>query len=161
MPLPHRDVDAWPLLPRPVPAGAERPEDEPARAAITAAVGLAALFLVLRYAFPGSGLAEEVAALIALLACKGSLAIMLGLVALTFGAALATPLGFPPLLRRLALGAFDHVVHLALVLSVAGGLALLVLFNGVGRLGMLYAMLTLLLIACHRTRIWLTRQSPA
>ncbi|WP_137125301.1 hypothetical protein [Roseomonas sp. HF4] len=161
MPLPRPDIDFWPLLPRPVAEGDTRPEDEPARAAVTAAVGLAALFLVLRHAFDGSGLAREFALLVALVGCKGSLAIILGVFALTFGAALATPLGIPPMLRRLALGAFDHLLHLALVLSVAGSLGLLVLSGGVNGLSVLYAAFSLLLIACHRTRIWLTRHSAA
>jgi hypothetical protein len=151
----------WPLLPRPVAAGADRPEDEPARAAITAAVALAALFLVLRQALPGTGLAPEVAKLVALVGCTGSLTVMVGLFALLFGVALATPLGIPRSLRGLALSAFDNLLHLALVLAVSGTLGLLVLQGGVTRIGCLYALLALVLMGCHRTRLWLTRQSPA
>jgi hypothetical protein len=149
-------IDAWPLLPRPAATTADRPEDDPARAALTTMVGLAALFLVLRNALPESGLAAEMAMLVALAGCKVSFALTIAIMALLVGAAIATPMmRLPSVIREYALNALDHAVHLALVLSVAGVLGIIVLHEGVTRPAVWFTGQAMLLWGCHRTRLWL------
>ena len=154
-------LDAWPLLPLARPAGQSRPEDEPARAAILAAVALAALFLVLRNLPSAAPLAQELAFLVALIGCKASLAVTAVTLALVFGAAVAAPVGFPSPVRRAALALYDHLVHLALVLTVAGVLGVIVFHGRVSQVGLWFTFQALLLMACHRARLWLTDHSAA
>ncbi len=154
-------LEAWPLLPRPLKAGQTRPEDEPAQAAATAAVALAGLFLVLRN-LPGFGtLGHELALLVALAGCHGSLAVTIATFSLLCGAAVAAPIGFPAPLRRAALGVLDHLLHLALVLSVAGVLGVIVRHGGVPAVAVWFAVQALLLVAGHRLRLWLSDRSAA
>lgn len=127
----RRNLDAWPLLPRAREDDA-RPADEPARAAVAAMIGLAALFLLLRWGLPGSGLAGEVARLVALWGCLGGLALVLVVGALLVGAAVVTP--FMPIVgpvRDAALDVLDHALHLAFVLTACGLLGILVLHGKV------------------------------
>ena len=84
--------DAWPLLPRPRDRAGERPADEPAQAAFAAAAGLAALFLLLRWTLPGSGLPHEVAKLVTLWGCLGGLGLVSVLMGLLVGAASVAPM---------------------------------------------------------------------
>lgn len=155
-------IDAWPLLPRPAASTADRPEDDPARAALATLVGLAAVFLVLRIALPGSGLAAEMAMLVALLGCKASFALTIAIMALLVGAAIATPMmPLPSILREHALNALDHAVHLALVLSVAGVLGVIVLHERVTPPAIWFTAQAMLLLGGHRTRLWLCRRRTA
>ena len=157
----NASFDAWPLLPRGTQAGRSRPEDEPARAAATIAVMLAALFLPLRNLPHTAPLADEMALLIALIGCKASFAVTVVTLALVFGAAMAAPIGFPSSLRTAALGLFDHLVHLALVLTVSGVLGVVVLHGQVSEVALWFTFQALLLVACHRARLWLTDRSAA
>lgn len=153
--------DAWPLLPRALPAGQSRPEDEPARAAATAALALAALFLVLRNLPPVAPLAQEVAFLVGLIGCKASFAIAVAIAALVFGVAVAAPAGLPSALCRAGLAVFDHLVHLALVLTVSGVLGVIVFHGRVSGVALWFAFQALLLLACHRARLWLADRRAA
>lgn len=159
MARPRPPFDAWPLLPpRAGPAGA-RPADEPARAAVTAAVGVAALLLVLRRLH--DPLAAEMALLVAHLGLKGSLAVIAALLALMLGAALVSPLPLPAPLRAAGLLAFDHGLHLALVLTATGMVGVVVLHGGVTRIAVAYSVVALGLMAGHRARLHLAGGSPA
>lgn len=154
-------LDPWPLLPRPMQEGHTRPEDEPARAAVTTAIGLAFILFVLRNAWPDPRLATEFTLLVAMVGCKLSFAITASLLIMLVGGALVSPLPMHPLLRRIALAAFDGGVHLALVLSVAGVLGVIVLHRGVTLIAFAFTLQCLLLVACYRTRLWLGRGSAA
>ena len=157
---PPARFDAWPLLPRS--RQDRRPADEPAHAALTAAVGLAALFLLLRWAPGGGALAAEVAQLVAFWGCLGGLALLLVLMALLVGAAIATPMmPMPGGVKDAALAVFDHAVHLALVLTTTGVLALVVLHGRIPGPAAWFAAQALLLWGCHRTRLWLAGQLAA
>jgi hypothetical protein len=152
--------DPWPFLPRRFEVGAERAADEPARAVGTAAAGLAGLLLLLRMTEPA--LAQEVARLVALGGCLGGLALVMMLMSLLVGVAVVTP--FIPLtgpVKGLALAVLDHAVHLALVLTGAGVLAMIVLHGKVPGPAGWFAGQALLLWGCHRTRLWLAGQSAA
>ncbi|MBR0651953.1 hypothetical protein GXW78_19970 [Roseomonas terrae] len=162
MAQPTARFDTWPLLPRRRNAAAERPAGEPLEAAAAALAGLAALFLVLRWAVPSSGMAVEVARQVALWGCLGGLALVVGLTALAFGVAIATPLiptGGP--FKMVALMVFDHIVHLAFVLTVAGLLGLIVLHGELGPIAAWFAGQALVLWGCHRARLWLAGPSIA
>ena len=74
-----------------------------------------------------------------------------------FAAALISPLPMHPELRRMALAAFDHGIHLALVLTLCGVLALVVLSGGVSRIAVMFLLQAMLLMGCHRTRLWFAR----
>ncbi len=160
MARPTAQFDAWPLLPRSTEG--QRPADEPAQAAIAAVAGLAALFLLLRWAPAGGALAVEVAQLVALWGCLGGLALVLVLMALLVGAAVVMPM--MPVsggLKDAALSVFDHAVHLALVLTAAGVLGMVVLHGTIPGPAAWFAAQALLLWGCHRTRLWLAGQSAA
>lgn len=149
-------IEAWPLLPRPAARG-DRPADDPARAALEAMVGLAATFLALRLLLPDSGLASELARLIAFWGGLGGLGMVSGILLLVA----AMPLAMPMLqgassLTEAALVAFDHAVHLALVISCAGMLAVIILHGEVRMPAMWFAGQAAVLWACHRTRLWLS-----
>lgn len=154
-------IEAWPLLPRRAPEAA-RPVDEPARAAVSAVVALAALFLALRYLLPGSGLDVEFAKLAALWGGLGSMAITWALLVLLATAPLALPMvqGDHPI-KNAALAAFDNTVHLAFVLSVASMLAVIVLHRHVNVAAMMFAGQAALLMVCYRTRNWLAQREEA
>ena len=155
-------IDAWPLLPRQSNGSGERPVDEPAQAALTAVAGLAGLFLLLRWALPGSGLPDEVAKLVTLWGCLGGLALVMVLMALTVGAAVVAPMmPLSGIVKHVALLVFDHAVHLALVLTAAGVLGMIVLHGAVPGAAIWFAGQTLLLLGCHRTRLWLAGRSAA
>jgi hypothetical protein len=155
-------LDAWPLLPRPAAAGITRPEDEPAEAAISALGGLAALLLLLRWLLPGTGLAQEVAGLVALWASLAGFALTIAILALLVGTAVVTPiLPLPEPIKEAGLAAFDHALHLALVLTAAGVLGIIVLNGQVPPITIWFSLQAILLWACHRTRLWLAGRSPA
>ena len=157
---PPARFDAWPLLPRSTKG--QRPADEPAHAALTAAVGLAALFLLLRWVPGGGALAAEVAQLVAFWGCLGGLALLLVLMALLVGAAIAMPMmPMPGGVKNAALAVFDHAVHLALVLSTTGVLAVVVLHGSIPGLAIWFAAQALVLWGCHRMRLWLARPFAA
>ncbi|MBR0682324.1 hypothetical protein GXW74_17665 [Roseomonas eburnea] len=161
MARPTPAFDPWPLLPRPA-GGRPRPEDDPARAAVAACIGLAALLLPLRLALPGSGLGPELAKLVALVGCSGGFALLLALVAMLVGVAVVTPvLTLPAPMRQAALRAFDNAVHLAFVLSVTGVLGIIVLHERVPPVAIWFTGQAALLWACHRTRLWLAGPSIA
>lgn len=154
MAQPRRSLDTWPLLPR-VQDAASRPVDEPARAAVAAMVGLAALFLALRWGLPGSGLAEEVARLVALGGCLGGLALVMVVGALLVGAAVVTPvLPIVGAAREAAIAVLDHALHLAFVLTACGLLGILVLHGKIPGPAVWFATQALALWAglrmCHR-----------
>lgn len=154
MAQPRRCLDTWPLLPRGQDAG-PRPVDEPARAAVAAMIGLAALFLALRWGLPGSGLAEEVARLVALGGCLGGLALVMVVGALLIGAAVVTPvLPIVGPAREAAIAVLDHALHLAFVLTACGILGILVLHGKIPGPAMWFATQALALWAglrmCHR-----------
>ncbi|MEO3475247.1 hypothetical protein AAFN86_25525 [Roseomonas sp. CAU 1739] len=154
-------IDAWPLLPRPRDAG-ERPVDEPVQAAFVAAAGLAGLFLALRWALPGSAFAAEVAQLVALWGCLGGLALVIVLMSLLVGVAIVTPMmPVSGMVKDVGLAVFDHAVHLALVLTVAGVLGMIVLHGTIPGPAVWFAGQVLLLWGCHRTRLWLVGRSTA
>ncbi len=161
MAQPRPTFDAWPLLPRPPADGAERTGNEPLRAAGTAVAVLAGVLLLLRNALPDGTLALEFTAVLALAACKGSFAIASSLVIMMFAAALLGPLPLHQDLRRTAMLAFDHGVHLAFVLTVCGILALVVLSGGVSRLALMFAAQAIMLLGCRATRLWLARRQTA
>ncbi|MBW6397273.1 hypothetical protein KPL78_05395 [Roseomonas sp. HJA6] len=155
-------VDPWPLLPRRLGPGESRSTTEPAEAAFTAAAVLAGLFLLLRWITPGLALAPELARLVALLGCLGGMTLAAVLMALLVGAAFATPM--MPMagpLKTVGLAIFDHMVHLALVLTIAGLVGLLVLHGPGSNLAALFVGQALLLWLCHRTRLWLSGRSAA
>lgn len=161
MARPNPAFDPWPLLPRPA-GGQPRPEDDPARAAIAACAGLAALLLPLRVALPESGLGPELARLVALVGCNGGFALTVALMAMLVGVAVAAPvLTLPEPLRQAALRAFDHLVHLAFVLSAAGVFGVVVLHGKVPPVAVWFTGQAMLLWACHRTRLWLAGPSVA
>lgn len=151
-------IDTWPLLPRRLPDGATRAPDEPARAAVTAAVAIAAVLLLLR-TLPDPALAREFAVLVANVGFKGSFAITVALMVMLFSGALVSPMPLHPVLRRTALTAFDHGVHLGLVLTVAGLLAVIVLHGGVSRLAVGFTCQALMLMGCYRARGWFARRT--
>ena len=153
-------LDTWPLLPRRLSEGATRAPDEPARAAVTAAIGIAAVLLVLR-ALPDPALAREFAGLVANIGFKGSFAVTASLMVMLFSGALISPMPLPPELRRTALAAFDHGVHLGLVLTVAGLLAVIVLHGGVSRLTATFTLQAMMLMGCYRARGWFARRTGA
>lgn len=154
--------NAWPLLPRECSGGGDRPVDEPAQAAFTAVAGLAALFLLLRWTLPGSALPQEVARLVTLWGCLGGLALVMMLMALLVGVAVATPMmPISGIVKDAALSVFDHSVHLALVLTAAGVLGMIVLHGTIPGPGIWFAGQALLLWGCHRTRLWLAGHSAA
>ncbi len=162
MPRPTATLDAWPLLPRRLAAGGARPADEPLHAAFVATAGLAALFLILRWALPGSALPGQVAQFVALGGCLGGLALVILLLSLLVGAAIAAPM--VPMwgaIKDAALVVFDHAVHLALVLTAAGVLGIIVLHGTITGPGLWFAAQALMLWGCHRTRLWLTCRSTA
>ncbi len=153
-------IDTWPLLPRRLAEGATRAPDEPARAAVTAAVALAAVLLVLR-ALPDPALAREFATLVANIGFKGSFAVTVALMVMLFSGALISPMPLHPELRRTALAAFDHGVHLGLVLTVTGLLAVIVLHGGVSRLAVGFTFQAVMLMGCYRARGWFARRTEA
>lgn len=162
MARPPATIDAWPLLPRPHDAAGERPADEPAQAAFAAAAGLAALFLILRWSLPGSAFATEVAQLVAVWGCLAGLALVMVLMSLLVGVAVVTPMmPLHGLVKDVALAIFDHAVHLALVLTVAGVLGMIVLHGRIPGPAAWFAGQVLLLWGCHRTRLWLAGRSTA
>jgi hypothetical protein len=162
MARPIATFDAWPLLPRPRDGAGERPADEPAQAAFAAAAGLAALFLLLRWALPGSGLPHEVAKLVTLWGCLGGLGLVTVLMALLVGAAVVAPImPLSGIVKDAALSVFDHAVHLALVLTAAGVLGMIVLHGTIPGPATWFAGQALLLWGCHRTRLWLAGRSAA
>lgn len=163
MPRLTATLDAWPLLPRPFASTAERPADEPAQAAFIAVAGLAAVFLLLRWALPGGDLiGPELARLVTLGGCLGGLALMTVLVALLSGVAVVAPmLPIPEPMKHVALAVFDHAVHLALVLTAAGVLGMIVLHGSIPGPATWFAAQALLLWGCHRTRLWLTGRPAA
>jgi hypothetical protein len=144
-------LNPWPLLPRADGMPGPRPADEPARAAITAGVGVAALLLLLRHMY--DPLAQEVARLLAMIGFKGGLAIAASLLALMFGAALVSPMRLPRPLRAAGLLAFDRGLHLALVLTAAGVVGVLVLHGVVTRVASIFSIVALALMAAHRARL--------
>lgn len=155
-------IDAWPLLPRQRAATEPRPADEPAQATFAAVAGLAALFLVLRWGLPGSAMAAEVAQLVTLAGCLGGLALVMVLMSLLVGAAVVAPM--MPIsgpAKEIALSVFDHTVHLALVLTAAGVLGMIVLHGTIPGPAAWFAAQALLLWGCHRTRLWLAGRSAA
>lgn len=158
---PKPPIEAWPLLPRRAADGA-RPVDEPAQAAVTAIVSLAALFLGLRYLLPGSGLDMEFAKLAALWGGLGSMAITWALLVLLATVPLVMPMmpGEHPI-KQAALKAFDNTVHLAFVLSVAAMLSVIVLHGQVIVPALMFAGQGALLMLCYRTRNWLTQREEA
>ena len=160
MPRLSAAIDAWPLLPRPCDATATRPVDEPAQAVFAATAGLAATFLLLRWVLPGGELvAPEFARLTAVSGCLGGLSLVLMLLALLVGAAVATPMmPVPEPVKVAALAAFDHAVHLALVLTAAGVLGMIVLHGTIPGPAIWFAAQVLLLWGCHRTRVWLAQR---
>lgn len=157
MAQPRPRFDAWPLLPRPLTEGAERAGDEPLRAVVTATAVLAGVFLLLRQALPDGAFALEFTAVIAMVACKGSFAIASSILIMMFAAALLGPLPLHRELRRTAMLAFDHGVHLALVLTACGILALVVLSGSVTRLALMFAAQAIVLLGCRAARLWFTR----
>lgn len=162
MARPPAAFDTWPLLPRPRAAADDRPADEPAEAAFAAVAGLAALFLILRWALPGSALSAEVAQLVTLGGCLGGMALVMVLMSLLVGAAIVTPMmPVSGVVKDVALAVFDHAVHLALVLTAAGVLGMIVLHGAVPGPGAWFAGQALLLWGCHRTRLWLAGRSAA
>ncbi len=161
MAQPRPRFDAWPLLPRPLAEGAARTEDEPLRAAATAAAVLAGVFLLLRHALPDGAFALEFTAVVAMVACKGGFAVASSVLIMMFAAALLGPLPLHQDLRRTAMSAFDHGVHLGFVLTACGILALLVLSGSVTRLALMFAAQAAVLLACHQTRLWLARRRAA
>jgi hypothetical protein len=163
MPRRTPGIDAWPLLPRNAAAWEHgRPVDEPARAAFDAMAGVAATLLVLRWLVPGNGLAHEFASQVALWGGVGGMAITLAILVLLATMPLAMPLmGTMPGLKDAALRAFDHAVHLALVMSCAGMLGALVLFGHVSAPVMWFAGHAAVLLLCYRARIWLAGERTA
>lgn len=160
--MPRPPLEAWPLLPRPAATGTVRPEDEPAQAAVSALGWLAALFLLLRWLLPGTGLAHEVAGLVALWASLASFALTIAILALLVGTAVVTPvLPLPEPIKEAGLAAFDHAVHLALVLTAAAVLGIIVLNGRVPPITIWFSVQAILLWGCHRTRLWLAGRSPA
>lgn len=161
MARPRPPFDTWPLLPRPA-HGRTPPADEPLRAAATACAGLLPLFLVLHLAVPDTGLGPEMARLVALTGSCGGFGLSITLLALLVGAAAVAPMvATPAWMRDAALGVFDHVVHLAFVLSVAGVLGIIVLHGRVPPIAIWFIAQAALLWACHRTRLWLAGPSRA
>jgi hypothetical protein len=162
MARPRTPLDAWPLLPRRAPVAAERPEDEPVRAAFDAMVAIAAMLLALRWLLPDGRLAAEFAGQVAWWGGLGGLALTSAILALLAGAPLAMPLmdALGPL-KATALRAFDHAVHLALVMSCSGMLAAIVLHGEVRVPALWFMGQAALLWGCHRTRIWLAGRSVA
>jgi hypothetical protein len=159
MPSPPR-LEVWPLLPRPLGMAGRRPEDEPVRAALVALVGLAALFLALRWVAPG--LAREAAMLVALCGSLAGFALTLVMLALLVGAAVVTPMmSIPEHVARAGLAAFDHAVHLAFVLTASGLLGMIVLHGAVPGAAMWVGAQAVMLWGFHRTRLWLTGTSAA
>lgn len=155
-------IDVWPLLPRQRDDGAERPADEPAHAALTALAGVAGLFLLLRWALPGSALPQEVARLVTLGGCLGGLALVMVLMALLVGVAVVTPMmPLSGIVKDAALSVFDHAVHLALVLTAVGVLGMIVLHGTVPGPASWFAGQALMLCGCHRARLWLAGHSAA
>ncbi len=163
MPRTTRSIDAWPLLPRSAASwGHGRPVDEPARAAFDAMAGVAAALLVLRWLLPGSGLAHEFAAQVALWGGLGGMAVTGAILSLLAAMPLAMPLmGAMGPLKDAALRALDHAVHLALVLSCAGMLAAIVLFGKVSVPVLWFAGQAALLLLCYRMRVWLAGERSA
>ena len=159
-PQPPR-FDPWPFLPRGPADGARRPEGDHADAAVTTAVGLAAILLLLRHLLPDGALATEFAALTANIGLKGGFAVTVALIALLFSAALVSPLPLPPGLRQAALGAFDRGLHLALVLTVGGILSVIVLHGEISRIALTFTLLALALMAGYRVRFHLAQRSAA
>jgi hypothetical protein len=157
MPRTPRSIDAWPLLPRSAASWEDgRPVDEPARAAFDAMAGVAAVLLVLRWLVPGSGLAHEFAAQVALWGGLGGMVVTSAILVLLAAMPLAMPLmGAMGPLKDVALRALDQTVHLALVLSCAGMLGAVVLFGHVSVPVLWFAGQAALLLLCYRTRIWL------
>jgi hypothetical protein len=156
-------IDAWPLLPRSAAAWEEgRPVDEPARAAFDAMAGVAATLLALRWLLPDVALANEFAGLVSFWGGLGGMAMTLAILVMLATMPLAMPLmGAMPGLKDAALGAFDHAVHLALVISCAGMLGALVLFGHVSAPVMVFAGHAAVLLLCYRARIWLAGQRTA
>ncbi|CAH0275583.1 hypothetical protein [Roseomonas sp. CECT 9278] len=163
MPRTTPRIDAWPLLPRSAAGWAEgRPVDEPARAAFDAMAGIAAALLALRWLLPQGALAHEFAAQVALWGGLGGMAVTAAILALVGAMPLAMPLmGMVGPLKDVALRAFDHAVHLALVMSCAGMVGALVLFGHVSVPVLLFAGQAALLVLCYRTRIWLAGERTA
>jgi len=150
-------INAWPLLPRSAASwGGSRPTDEPARAAIDAMAGVAAALLALRWLAPHSGLANEFAALVALWGGLGGMALTAAIVILLAAMPLVMPLmGAFGALRDIALWAFDHAVHLALVMSCTGMLGAIALAGKVSEPALWFAGHAAFLLICHRARLWL------
>lgn len=163
MPRPTATLDAWPLLPRPCDPAQQRPADEPAQAVFAAAAGLAGVFLLLRWVLPGGAImAPELARLVTLWGCLGGLALVMVLMALLVGAAVAFPMmPVPGPMKDAALAAFDHAVHLALVLTAAGVLGMIILHGSVPGPAAWFAAQALVLWGCHRTRLWLAGRPAA
>jgi hypothetical protein len=161
MARPRRTLDAWPLLPRASDLES-RPADEPARAAVAALIGLSALFLILRWGLPGSGLANEVARLVALWGCLGGLALVMVVGALLVGAAVVTPvMPIVGLARDAALSVLNHALHLAFVLTACGVLGILVLHGRIPGPAMWFATQALALWGGLRMCQRLARRSTA
>jgi len=163
MPRTSPRIDAWPLLPRSAASWGEgRPVDEPARAAFDAMAGIAAALLALRWLLPEGALAHEFAAQVALWGGLGGMAVTAAILALVGAMPLAMPLmGMVGPLKDVALRAFDHAVHLAMVMSCAGMLGALVLFGQVSVPVLWFAGQAALLLLCYRTRIWLAGERAA
>jgi hypothetical protein len=162
MARPTARFDAWPLLPRRRDLLEQRPADEPAQAAFVAAAGLAALFLALRWVTPGDAMTSEVARLVTLWGCLGGLSLVMMLMSLLVGAAVVAPMmPMSGMAKEVALWVFDHAVHLALVLTAAGVLGMIVLHGMVPGPAAWFAGQALLLWGCHRTRLWLAGRSAA
>jgi hypothetical protein len=156
-------IETWPLLPRSTAGwGDRRPVDEPVRAAFDAMAGIAAALLLLRWVMPDQGLACAFAAQVALWGGVGGMALTAALLALLAAMPLAMPMmGSMGPLKQAALHAFDHAVHLALVLSCAAMLGALVLFGHVSVTVLWFTGQAALLMLCHRARIWLAGDRAA
>ncbi len=156
-------IETWPLLPRSDAGwGHRRPVDEPVRAAFDAMAGIAAALLLMRWLLPDQGLAAAFAAQLALWGGMGGMAVTAALVALLAAMPLIMPMmGRMGPLKDVALKVFDHAVHLALVLSCVGMLGALVLFGHVSAPVLWFTGQAALLLACHRTRIWLAGERTA
>lgn len=159
MAKPRKPFNPWPFLPPHDGLPGPRPADEPARAAITAAIGAAALLLLLRLLH--GPLAQETAQLLALAGLKGSFMIAAALLALMLGAALVSPMPLPEPLRAAGLLAFDRGLHLALVLTAAGVVGVVVLHGAVTRVAFTFSIIALALMASHRARLHLSTQRAA
>lgn len=163
MPRSPDRIDAWPLLPRSAASWDNaRPVDEPARAAFDAMAGIAAALLALRWLLPEGALAHEFAAQVALWGGLGGMAVTAAILSLLGAVPLAMPvMGALGPLKDIALRAFDHAVHLALVMSCAGMLGALVLFGHVSVPVLWFTGQAALLLLCYRARIWLAGERNA